>query len=94
MNYTHGEWIIIDNRIISEGYVSKTPIATVHKRRDHEMEIANAHLISAAPLMYEALTRIKSLIDSGDWQLPKGFCETEINWINTALAKAEGTNDT
>ena len=50
----------------------------------------NCTLHKTAPDMYEALKRIKSLIASGDWQLPEGFCETEINQIEHAINKAEG----
>ena len=51
---------------------------------------ANADLIASAPTMYAILKRIRDLIDSGDWQLPEGFCETEKNQIDDALAKAKG----
>ncbi len=85
--FTPGPWKTIDNRILSDKYLTKTPIATVHKRQRDQQD-ANARLISAAPEMYEVLHRIQSLIDSGDWQLPKGFCETEIAWIQDALTKA------
>jgi hypothetical protein len=45
---------------------------------------------NAADEMQKVLTRIKSLIDSGDWKLPEGFCEYEVNWINAVLINAGG----
>ena len=93
-NFTKGEWEVTH-------FGSKAQIFCDHKMivgdlydEEHEPTLkeleANAHLIAASPEMYQVLTRIKFLIDSGDWQPPKGFCETEINWINSVLAKAEG----
>ena len=48
---------------------------------------ANAHLIAAAPAMYEALRRIKVLMESGDIE---GKDWIEYGQIVQALAQAEG----
>ena len=48
---------------------------------------ANAHLIAAAPAMYEALKRIKVLIESGDIE---GRDWVEYGRIINALVQAEG----
>ena len=48
---------------------------------------ANAHLIAAAPAMYEALKRIKVLMESGDIE---GRDWVEYGRIINALAQAEG----
>ena len=47
----------------------------------------NAHLIAAAPAMYEALKRIKVLMESGDIE---GRDWVEYGHIINALAQAEG----
>ena len=47
----------------------------------------NAHLIAAAPAMYEALRRIKVLMESGDIE---GKDWMEYGQIVQALAQAEG----
>ena len=100
LNYTRGNWQIAGeakdfvyclnsngiNRfslLVQGGYTENA------KTSRHEIE-ENAQLIASAPLLYEALKRVKSLIASGDWQLPEGFCETEINQIEHAINKAEG----
>lgn len=48
--------------------------------------IANAHLVAAAPEMYEALSRIKILLDE-KWS---GYYGTVYPLIEAALSKAEG----
>ena len=52
----------------------------------HEWQ-ANANLIAAAPAMYEALKRIKVLMESGDIE---GRDWVEYGHIINALAQAEG----
>ena len=77
MNYTKGEW---------RAYVGYTftmvksaePIAVIHSDNDE----ADAHLIAAAPEMYEALQFIINADDS----IAPDMAEV----INKALAKAEG----
>ncbi len=99
MSYTKAPWKIKLSRdkhetpsIVADG--PDTPgiinICRLNDCGSHKEIYGNAELIAAVPDMYEILKRVKELIDSGDWQLPEGFCETEINQINSALAKAEG----
>lgn len=72
---------------------------------DYEISRANAHLIAAAPMMYEALQGAKEWIDELQQSLkatcedegleyyePTEPCEMEIE-IDKALAKAEGRRE-
>jgi len=101
MNYTKGEWKLQkspNGYILYSDYKSESSedLALVYDVADNkgrEMLEANAHLISAAPDMYEALQSWEELwgmrpLDSGaDMQMILRKC-----WIKTyrALAKAEG----
>jgi len=85
MNYTKGEWTARKvprdsnklNIMCNETFIATPYIAY------GQME-ANAHLIAAAPEMYEAL---KAVTNTGAWQrMP----EYVIKDIVKALAKAEG----
>jgi len=82
LNYTKGEWRIEhypDSQIkIHSGFESICGLTYDGKVAD-EVE-ANAHLIAAAPDMYEALKDVQAGIDH--WTLRKR--------IDLALARAEG----
>lgn len=88
MDYTKGGWRIeehpVQGHFIGNGEIS---IASIHEVGNNEAE-ANAHLISAAPDMYEALKRLYRLMakDCG------GCIKTEITLLEAqeAIAKAEG----
>jgi len=87
MKYTKGEWYIeeypehFDIRSLDYGF--DADVAHVFKRKGCE---ANAHLIAAAPDMYEALKYAFSILTGGrqvglsDWGIK----------MQKALAKAEG----
>ena len=88
MNYTKGEWKKEGNKIkvFGRGTIAICPSPT-----DDEgvLEfVANAHLIAAAPEMYEALLVIKSWL--GGKAVYVGWSKDTNNLIRTALAKAEG----
>lgn len=87
--HTPAPWSV-EGRITGKGFdrsaiVAKTLIAEVYSEafKDIENEKANAHLIAAAPDMYEAL---KALSDY--YELP--VSQSCLDAINNALAKAEG----
>jgi len=102
MNYTKGEW-----RVYTTQPEKDTPLQYKIVGKDGEIchvkqfginsveTKANAHLIAAAPKMYEALQYIKSLMekciykdaDTMDFGAGKLSIERE---IAKALAKAEG----
>ena len=89
MNYSKGEWKVIASKVApgSQFY------SVVSDYRKHQFEIAklapfhqgesetNAHLISAAPDMYEALNEVL-------WDL-KQRAMPDIETVRQALAKAE-----
>ena len=55
--FTPGPWKIVEDRVPSslEVYGGTTAICECWRRANPETEIANAHLIAAAPMLYEAL---------------------------------------
>lgn len=85
MDYTKGEWTtktMIDGTIIIKAPDGKCP-ATVWDCPEAE---ANAHLIAAAPDMYEAL----KLYQSHQEGTSGHYCWKCAEAINKALAKAGG----
>ncbi len=76
MNYTKGEWKVTKGFKVVAGIKSAQAVADVFGETAKEVE-ANAHLIAAAPDMYEAL---KALPEQVKW-IPE---------VAKALAKAEG----
>jgi hypothetical protein len=92
MNYTKGEWIKGSKGSIDDkgGF----PIAIVYPdtRLSSKDSIAkreaNAHLIAAAPDMYEALQEALGIFP-GDWINQPYLVDIHIK-IQQALAKAEG----
>lgn len=82
MNYTKGEWAVRKFGTIYEVYVSSTTY-TIAGRIFRKPD---AHLIAAAPRMYEAL-KLWAEHQEGT----KGhYCETCGLALEEALAKAEG----
>ena len=91
MNYTKGEWRVKGCSVDGEdGYpiASTYPDTRLTSPESLRLKKANAHLIAAAPDMYEALKRLLKMVpeDCG------GCIKTETAWIEAqeALAKAEG----
>jgi len=98
MNYTKGEWKAVDSSaggLVMAGlfpYVVGCAEGTIARVTIE----ANAHLIAAAPLMYEALKETDMIYAeycalnpeplTGSWNLVQGI----IAKVHTALAKAEG----
>jgi len=91
MKHTKGEWKVSDNwnvttdnrLIVSCGGFSDGTHET------HDENIANAHLISAAPDMYEALKVAVAILKMEGYQDNQPVLQPMI----TALAKAEVSND-
>ena len=54
MEYTKGEWTVDTESIATVVMAERTKVAVVYGYSDEE-ELANAHLIAAAPALYEAL---------------------------------------
>ncbi len=92
MEYTKGEWKQFHSRSqevwsYRDGYRPKY-VCTVEMNND-EFD-ANAHLIAAAPLMYEALKAVKYGVPMVGGE-PDGLAEHHVNeLIDAALAAAEG----
>ena len=104
MNYTKGNWKAEQQKNLASGkyeYVVKIPVNDVTDRvvattpyartfNDHE---ANAHLISAAPDMYEALKEIKEYC--AEYAEENGLEDNAPMWAfisdaQSAIFKAEG----
>ena len=80
--FTPGPWVV--NTFIVNGQHKLEVLDTTGANACIQ---ANAHLIAAAPAMYEALKRIKVLMESGDIE---GGDWVEYGRIINALAQAEG----
>ncbi len=86
MKYTKGEWKKEGNKIIAFG----RGIIAVCPSPQHEGVVefvTNAHLIAAAPDMYEALEQVEKDALRYDEYQPMTLMQ-----IGKALAKAEGKN--
>jgi hypothetical protein len=67
---------------------------TAHARRDANESAANAHLIAAAPELYEALRRISlAEADGLDCARDSMVLERAINIARATIAKAKGENE-
>jgi hypothetical protein len=100
LNITKGEWraegtnVVVNGKIL--GHNLPVMIAQAYDPNDHlhstDIAKANAHLIAAAPGMYEALKKVfaRQEIVKGRVVLRGMPTEDEIFEIDEALAKAEG----
>ena len=88
--FTPGPWVVTEHSagmICVAGPNNKDLCAVGYNRTEGRNDVANANLIAAAPAMYEALKRIKVLMESGDIE---GRDWVEYGHIINALAQAEG----
>ena len=88
--HTPGPWVVTEHSagmICVAGPNNKDLCAVGYNRTEGRNDVANANLIAAAPAMYEALKRIKVLMESGDIE---GRDWVEYGHIINALAQAEG----
>ena len=88
--FTPGPWVVTEHSagmICVAGPNNKDLCAVGYNRTEGRNDVANANLIAAAPAMYEALKRIKVLMESGDIE---GRDWVEYGRIINALAQAEG----
>lgn len=88
--HTPGPWTLERDRAKSLSiYAGSTFVGEVYNEVDEPsaQENANAHLIAAAPAMYEAL---KDAIACIERTLTRKEINERRNRINTALAQAEG----
>jgi hypothetical protein len=98
-NFTKGRWAVVDTpsvrgifngcSVIASDQVEDAIIAMIAE--DVPNPEANAHLIAAAPDMYEALINIrKELRASGNWEALDYGWPANRKAIDSAIAKAEG----
>jgi hypothetical protein len=97
MNYTKGKWAIHNQDFRSGNELEIHPevgidgIYPFYCKVGGREKVANAHLIAAAPDMYEALQEAKRQLEYlADKFTPTGTGVTVLSRINIALAKAEG----
>ena len=86
--FTPGPWHVeydVDGIPLTIIGNDESAIGTIETWNDHTE--GNRHIIAAAPAMYEALKRIKVLMESGDIE---GRDWVEYGHIINALAQAEG----
>jgi hypothetical protein len=99
MNYTKGEWkveednlgcknIIVDKQEIFSIGGDTNEIGYTTGLSNEEQDLANAHLIAAAPEMYEALKEMVRHFNQD--VLNTYFDNKTLNPAKQALAKAEG----
>ena len=92
--FTPGPWVPYNSdngRIFSHWYIrvdGGPSIVTVHNGLPDNQDMANAHLIAAAPAMYAALQRLfNGNVDCGSyWKVDV----SDIQAAKEALAQAEG----
>jgi len=90
MKYTKGEWKVsrvraLDNYAVkAEADIGGLGIAMVNYRIDRNEQLANAHLIAASPMMYEALQMVLRMSEE---EYINRFL---LSAVRQALAKAEG----
>jgi hypothetical protein len=87
--HTPGKWVCIDGKVFSDGFTTKTPIATVHKRKSPHVTLANARLISEAPELLQALQDLLVLYQRkrpGVW----GESLDQVKAAKAAIQKATG----
>lgn len=77
VKFTKGEWGVIGSRV----FCGNLTIAQISRAYDGDYSKANAHLIAAAPAMYEALEHI---LENQALGSPLALS------INNLLAKARG----
>ena len=99
MNYTKGEWKISHSAFDRCHGGKGAREFVVNKDEDEIAEVqgntndkclANAHLISAAPEMYEALQKISYAVMNGNLKVNKSVAIQIYEIATPALAKAEG----
>jgi uncharacterized membrane protein len=89
MSYTPGPWVVYDDS--NDGKTNRIEIAALGKtiariyQSVPEKDLPNAHLISAAPDLYEALQEIVDATDTGWEHLDEMFTRAR-----AALKKARG----
>ena len=87
MNYTKGEWKAGNVDVVTKStHIANCYSESNFKRPSIGEALVNAHLISAAPDMYEAL----KLYQSHQEGTSGHYCWKCAEAINKALAKAEG----
>jgi len=101
-NYTKGKWFVRESGLedgehelevayefeAENGFILNYPIADIHDKVETGTAKANAHLISAAPDIYEALKLAQSFILKHNGKIKDSFSEQVA--MACALAKAEG----
>lgn len=86
--HTPGPWKCIDPHVIRDPK-NVVVAKTLDSKEGYEIKQANAHLIAAAPAMYEAL---KALVEYLDTQVQAGKLDDwkHVLVARQALAQAEG----
>ena len=86
--HTPGPWNCVDPHVI-RGPKNVVVAKTLDSKEGYEIKQANAHLIAAAPAMYEALKAIPDSALNCEHQYPHTYaCWNCI--VKAALAQAEG----
>ena len=92
MNYTKGEWKANRHGVFVE--CRNLIIANIVNRETNDETIGNAHLISAAPEMYEALKTVREQVANFLYPKVKLLSSKElIVLMDKALAKAEDSHN-
>lgn len=88
--HTPGPWKCVDPHVI-RGPKNVVVAKTLDSKEGYEIKQANAHLIAAAPAMYEALKGMMSMYDSVNKAYKHvGSCPCHYCKAKQALAQAEG----
>ena len=98
--HTPGPWNCVDPHVI-RGPKNVVVAKTLDSKEGYEIKQANAHLIAAAPAMYEALQQSLVLVElaaleewgravRGEQQPPTTEAKDRLEKVKAALAQAEG----
>ena len=98
--HTPGPWKCVDPHVI-RGPKNVVVAKTLDSKEGYEIKQANAHLIAAAPAMYEALQQSLVLVElaaleewgravRGEQQPPTTEAKDRLEKVKAALAQAEG----
>ena len=87
--HTPGPWVVYTNPVTGSHVIGQPDGPPIVKLKAGQ--VSNAHIIAAAPAMYEAL---QTLVEYLDTQVPAGTLDDwkHVFAAKQALAQAEGTN--
>ena len=89
--FTKGKWSVLGEIVIAEkGHKTIKPLCSLNGRMDPKEDEANAHLIAAAPDMYETLKDSMVMLNAFHKNTGSLGARAQAEIIRVTLAKARG----